>query len=181
MSVEISPEKPEYEIYIPSLTKDKIPISREKLDVAINFITGKAMDEHSGCNVITHVQGYWKGEDGEKVIEANKVIRVVGGNPLTDEDMEKIADYLEQECIAVKKTPNCEMQFHSVKPKETFRFYQKATSEGSGPEWWCEYYDEYGMVMDEERIDDSWPMWSAEGIPVIPTAEEINEIYDVPD
>ncbi len=162
MSVEIYKE-PEYEIYIPSKTKDKILISQEKIDLVIKFITGKAMDEYGGCNVIRNVRGYWKGEDGEKVTEDNTVIRVVGGNPLTEEDIEKINDYLGQECIAIKKTPNCEMQLHYGKQKENIRYY-KETSDDGEIEYVYVCYGEYGEITGGGRMtEDQRFLYTKEG------------------
>ena len=174
MAVEVSSDKPEYEIYIPSMTKEKIPIPQEKLDAVIAYITKKAMEGNGGCNMITHVQGYWKGEDGEKVVEANKIIRIVGENPLTDEDMEKIGDYLEQKCIALKKTPNCEMHSHSVKPKETHRYFRQRSLDGSELQWYCESYDDNEIVIAIHRVGNSHPCWTLDGTPITPAAKEIN-------
>ena len=174
MTVEVSSEKPEYEIYIPSMTKDRVPIPQEKLDLVITYITKKAMENHVGCNMITHVLGYWRGEDGEKVVEANKIIRLVGGNPLTDEDMRKIGDYLKQECIALEKTPNCKMHFHSVKPKETRRYFRQNSPDGCEPQWYCECYDENEIVIGIHRVGDSHPCWTLDGTPITLSAKEIN-------
>jgi len=174
MSIEVL-KSPEYEIYIPSKTKDKVDIPKEKIDIVVAFIIGKVMENDLGCNELTHVQGYWKDKDGEEVVEANKVIRIVGENPLTNEDIEKITDYLEQECLAIKKTLNCEIQFHYSEIKEKIEYYQQVSDDGE-IEYCYVCYNKYGEVTAGGTMtDDERFQFTKEG------QEAFQEMMDMPD
>lgn len=103
MTVEEQEIKPLFRIYVPSITKENVPIQQDILQNFYDSITERFTRQNGGCNAIINAVGYYLSDAGEIVKEPINTIESTGVFPFSAEEMSFWAGKLGQECIRVEE------------------------------------------------------------------------------
>jgi hypothetical protein len=161
MTITQMDEKTEYEFVIPSLTRDKQPISHERRIEYINTIQARSLEKNGGFTIIPNCKGGYLSETGDMMYEEVSLIKTHGENPLSEKELEAFADYLYQECLFVSVAGESIAYLHSGRPKiSNFSIIDKHT-DGSSIEYSMNVDNDgerYVDVMyyDEDGLTNAW-------------------------
>ena len=74
----------EYEIIIPSLTRDKKPIPEQKIEKFLNALKSKSYRENEGFTIIPNGEGGYLSDSGEMLPEKVMIFKTHGKMPLSE-------------------------------------------------------------------------------------------------
>jgi hypothetical protein len=129
MTIQTLEEKPVFKFYIPSLTREKQPISPENQKAYIDTIQFRAAKQNGGFTKY-NARGGYLANDGSMIHEPIILIETYGENPLTDSELSGFCKLLDQEVLMVHESGISRAFMYDGDIKEAIDFYEEVIPEG---------------------------------------------------
>jgi hypothetical protein len=129
MTIQTLEEKPVIKFYVPSMTKGKQPIPKEKSDAIVAIIEARVAQQNGGWTTYKAKGGYL-GADGAIHREKIQVVETLGENPFSEREISDICKVLDQESLLVQESGKSRAYFYDGEIRESKNFYQEVIPEG---------------------------------------------------
>ena len=107
-----------HKIFIPSKTKDGIPIPPDRRSKFLRQALERCSDLNGGATIVPNCIGYYRSEDGRDIYEDIMVIETFGKKPFSNEEIALLAKELDQECILIQEADFCKATLISGEDEE---------------------------------------------------------------